>query len=349
MALQTISYPLMAPHLPTVSWSGNSVVLDNAADRIAWIVKAPKTGSIDRISFRTGTVTTSESVSVGIYTVDASGDPTSTAYGGMTAGAQATLAANTTYEVTLGTAASATIGDTIAIVVQFTSAVGNLQIISNWSGGATSVFPYCDNNTAAAWAKVAGGAVPTVSVRYSDAAYYGVGGLPACNGAGQSFNTGSTPDEIGNIINVPFACRVWGFWLVADIDNAADVVLYDTNGTTVLRTVSIVPAERTGTGTGLYYMPFTTTQDLAINSSYRIVLKPTTGSNVQIQRMTVLAAGHMDMAPLGQECYETSRADAGAWTNTTTQRVSIGLLIDGLSDNVGGGGLSANPVGGFSA
>jgi hypothetical protein len=260
----------------------------------------------------------------------------------MAVGAQAALASNTTYEVTLATPASATIGDTVAVVLQFTSTAGNLQIISNWTGGQSVIFPYCDNNTAAAWAKVAGGASPIFSLRYDNGNYYGVGGLPACNGAGQSFHTGSTPDEIGNAINVPFACRAWGAWLFADIDNAADVVLYE--GTTAQRTTSLVAAERAGTGSGLYYIPFSSTFDLAINTSYRVVLKPTTGSNVQIQRMTVLAAGHMDMAPLGQDCYESSRVDAGAWTDTTTQRVSIGLLVDGLSDNAGSGVIGKGSV-----
>lgn len=337
MALQTISYPIMLPHLTSTSWSGNGVTLDDAADRVAWVFKVPKTGNIDRISFRTGTVTSSQSLDVGLRTVDASGDPTSTAYGSMSVGAQASVSASTTYEVTLGAAASATIGDTVAVVIQYTSTAGTLQIISNWSGSQSQVFPYCDNNTAAAWAKVTGGAAPVVSIRYDDGNYYGIGGVPACNGAGQSFSSSSTPDEIGNLINIPFYCRAWGFWLLADIDNAADVVLYDTDGTTALKTVSLVANERTGTGSGVYMIPFASTQDLTINSNYRIVLKPTTTSNVQIQRMTVLAAGHMDMAPLGQKCYETSRTDAGAWTETTTQRVSIGLLVNGLSDNVGSG------------
>src|SRR5947209_14117609 len=58
------------------------------------ILQIPATGTITAVGYRVGTMTTSDSIDVGIYTVDSSGNPTTTAYGGMTTGNNGSVSFN---------------------------------------------------------------------------------------------------------------------------------------------------------------------------------------------------------------------------------------------------------------
>src|SRR5688572_2287311 len=56
-----------------------SLTLDASGEKIGWVLQAAATGAIDAIWFRTGTVTTGDTVDVRIETVDPStGLPTGT-------------------------------------------------------------------------------------------------------------------------------------------------------------------------------------------------------------------------------------------------------------------------------
>ncbi len=106
-----------------------SLLMDASGEKAAFIFKIPKSGTITEIGFRTGAVTTADTLKAGLYTVDTSNNPTATAYGGMVAGTQASPAANTWYAVALGTNCTATAGDVVAVVIEFNSYVaGNLNI-----------------------------------------------------------------------------------------------------------------------------------------------------------------------------------------------------------------------------
>lgn len=341
MALQNVGNFLMLPwEMP--AWTGSAITLDAAADRAGCVFKVSKTGNISKLTIRVAGVTTSQALDIGLYTVDSNGDPTATAYGGMTVGTLASVSANTTYEITLGTAASATRGDTVAAVLKYSGTAGTINVASYFNSQVSQGFPYAANNLTGSYTHQ-NNAKPLLTVGYDDGTYEAMGVIPANATGNPTFNSGSTPDEIGNRITLPFSCRAAGAWMYADIDNVASVVLYDTDGTTALETVAIVPNERSGTTTCYYFIPFSSSRTLTINSTYRIVLKPTSTSNVGYSRMTVLSAAQMGMLPLGTNCYETSRTDAGSWTDDNTSRISIGLLIDQLSDNAGAGGLLTHP------
>ena len=76
--------------------------LPKGAEKLAFIFVVPKTGTIDRVSFSLGTVTTDDSLDIGLETVDATtGAPTGSAYGSSAVATQASVASNTAYEMTL--------------------------------------------------------------------------------------------------------------------------------------------------------------------------------------------------------------------------------------------------------
>lgn len=333
MALVSIGQELLG--LTPYAWSlGANGTIDATGERIGYIFEVPATGNIDRVTFRTNAVTTSETLRAGLYTIDASGDPTATQYAGSGFGTQATPAATTTYEVTLGTPAAATMGNVIALVVEFDSAIGNLSFPAV-TALVASGFPYIDLFTGT-WAHTTS-QFPVCGIRYDSGIYYDIGCIPGNIAATSTFNSGSTPDEIGNIWTPAFDCRISGFWGLADFDNALDVVLYDTDGTTALQTRSVVAANRGSTGQAQTRRYFATPQVLAAGSAYRLVLKPGAG-NIAMHRLTLLAAAAMGGMPLGTAMFETSRVNAGAWTETAAQRISIGPIIDQLDNGAGGGG-----------
>ena len=74
-----------APHLAG-PWAVGGMTLDASGEKAASIFRVPKTGNIRTLRFRLGTVTTGQTLKAGLYTVDTSGDPTTTAYGGMAVG-----------------------------------------------------------------------------------------------------------------------------------------------------------------------------------------------------------------------------------------------------------------------
>lgn len=320
----------------------SSLLIDASGEKAAFIVQIPKTGTISKVGFRTGTVTTSETLNVGIYTVDGSGDPTTTAYGSMTVGTQTSPASNTNYLVTLGAAATATQGDVVAIVIEFASTIGSLNIAH--ASTVTQVFPYADLYTGS-WAKTA--TVPVCSFEYNDGSYAVVQGvLPPCSITNSTYNTGSTPDEYALYFKVLGPCTVSGAQIYGGSSaNGADfdVILYDSDGTTVLKSKSMDGDTRAGTtSTNPATVLFSSGQNLTANTFYYLALKPTTANNVRLLRLTSLpSAASMDSLPGGQNFYESTRADAGSWTNSTTSRPLIMPIITAIDNGSSTGGASA--------
>lgn len=329
MTLQNVS-PLPLGILPHPWVLGTVGGIDAAGEKVSWVFEVPETGNIDRVTFRTSAVSDSQTLKIGIYTLDSNGDPTATLYGGSAVATQASPAASTTYEVILGTPAAATKNDEVAVVIEFNSTVGNVT----FTGSAivtAAVFPYSGAFTTG-WTKNTTN-IPFLGVRYDTGAYHNVGCVPGSIGVLASFNSGSNPDELGNIITMPFKARTSGFWALAEFDITCDVVLYDSNG--VLSTRTLAVNNRGSTGTGLSWRRWSAGYILSYGSTYRITVKPTASSGgMTVSRLTVLAAGAMAGWPLGTAMYETSRVNAGAWTDTPTQRISIGLMIDQLDDGI---------------
>lgn len=348
MTLQTVKGGgLLLPHFFGAcrrDIHGTGITIDAAGEKAGFVFRVPKTGTIDRVGFMVRGVTSSQTLRAGLETVDTTNYlPTGTQYGGSAVGTQAAPAADTFYEVTLGTAATATEGNIIAIVVQFDATTGNLIIgqIDNESGGANTSFPFVCAYTAS-WAKD-NTRVGVFSVRYSDGTYEPIGQcIPTAPRADTFINTGSTPDEMGNRFTVPGPCRVAGIFSGVNHNAAAvDYVLYD--GTTALATISI-PAGHSASNVGYETYYFDTPVTLAAGTVYRLVAKPTSTTNINVREVIVSAAGMMDMLPGGSDWYKTSRTDAGSWTDDTLRRIwALGIFIDQIDDAAGGGGMIVHP------
>ena len=332
MAIQTIKGGMTIPSLTddNITLSFNGKLLDASGEKFAAIFKIPKTGTVAKIGFRTGTVTTSETLKIGLETISG-GNPTGTAYGGMVAGTQAAPASDTFYTVALGTDASVTAGDSVAVVIEFNSTVGDLEIDSISSGGRGH--PYIAHFTAS-W--VRDDNLPIISIEYDDGSYEFTGMFPVEDVFGLTFNSGSTPDEHALRFSLPFDCRVSGFWMPIDTNLAAfDVVLYE--GTTQKALTSYSTSEFSTNVNELLVGLFSAGVDITANTEYFLAVKPG-ASSVSMASFSVASVAIMDSLSGGQDFYYASRVDAGAWTTDTTKRFHLGLYIDQFDDGVGGGG-----------
>jgi len=312
--------------------------LDASTDKLAYVFQIPKSGNVTKIGFRTSTVTVADTLKITLQTVDSSGNPTGTLYGGSALVTQAAPASNTWYEVTLGTPAAAIQGDVVAAVIEFNSYVaGNLQITIHADGPK---FPFINQNDAAAWAHQSGGII--MSLGYDDGSYGMNNTLPITAFTSQAYNSGSTPDERALKFSIPVTCRVCGASI--NIATAAganfDVVLYDTDGTTVLASVSMDGDVKGGTAMNRMVVYFPTPVTLTAGASYRLSVKPTTANSVTVIEMTVNNAAYLEAIPGGTTCILSTRTDAGAWSDTTTIRPKQGLIIDQLDD----GSNSETPI-----
>jgi hypothetical protein len=245
-----------------------------------------------------------------------------------------------------GTKRAVTRGDLLAVVIEFDSFVaGNLNIATRNTVNppGSSGGHYTDHFTAA-WAKNAS-SLPRLALEYSDGSYWPIPyTCPAVGGiAAETFNSGSTPDERGLIFQVPFSCKASGIWALIDVDGDVDVVLYDSDGTSVLESVSLDANVRIAGSSGVFHALWDTDVTLVKDTSYRLAVKPTSVTNASMFVGEYTAAAVLDSLSGGSECHYTSRTDAGAWTEGTTMRPLMGLILSALDDGVstGSGGTGA--------
>lgn len=343
MSLQTIKpISIISPAQIPVMSAFVSRLIDATGEKYAAIIQVPKTGTISKIGFRTGAITTSQTLRGGLETVDAAtGAPTGTQYGGSAVGTNAgAFAANTFYQITLGTGATtATAGDIIAAVIQFDSTVGSLNITDI---DYDSAFPYSCLYTTI-WTK--NNRTPCISLEYSDGSYEVCQTMPVEIWAATAFNSGSTPDERGIGIILPFTCRVKGAcgWVQGTGD--FQYVLYEGLTSPIQRAITNTIDTDVLGNTGFSRQikaDFTSPYILAANTDYFLTVKPTTTTNVSLWEMTVTVAACMDSFELGQKVYHGSRTDAGNFSTNTLRRAILGLTIDQLDDGAGGGITSSH-------
>ncbi len=341
MAFQTIPSGFYLPDmLQQSTWSFSSLLIDAASEKVAAICQAPKTGTITKIGFVTRTVTTGDTVDVRLETVSlTTGDPSGTLFDTNTNASQVIDATddNTWFLTTLTAGAAVIKGDLIAPVIVNGAGSGNMNI-GVWRSTFIAI-PYADHFTAA-WAKQARS--PVFAFEYSDGSYdISPGVYPMSASSGRSFSSSSTPDERGLKFKLPFPVRITGAWVAIDTDENADIVLYNSSDS-VLETVSLDKDVRQTNNLTPHRILFSGTQELAIDTVYRLVVKPTTTTNVEIRDFDVDTAAIMDSVDGGQDFHYTERTDAGAWTDTTTRRPFMGIVCDAFDDGVSAGGAAGH-------
>lgn len=350
MTIQTVKGGLWIPrpvsHGATPSYS--SFLLDTNVKKCAVIFEVPETGTLDKAEFRSGAVTINAAsvMRASFQTVSgANGDPSGTQdqFRDIT---QPNFPANTWIVPGLmtsdgtdtGTKRSVTRGQVMALVVEystFTAAdTANIVGVANAVGGADLIGrPYIDFNGTGAFVHQ-NAAIGVMALKYNDGTYKYTGCLPwSAINAGTNINTGTTPNEIGNSITFPSSVSVAGCWVLWNAVGAGrdfNIKFYDTDGTTTLENFTVDADVIQNNGVPrFHYFRFASSHTLTASAAYRLTVVPQTASSNQYLDFTINAAAVMDALEGGQSIFRTERT-GGAWTDTTTKRVLMGLLVDGL-------------------
>jgi len=327
--------------------SGVNSLLDAAGEQWAYLFRAPKSGNISTIGFRTGTVTTGAAVDVRLETVDpATGDPTGTLKAANANATQTILDGddNTWFDTALTAAAAVSAGDWLAAVITapggfagtLNLAYGNVYGLINQ---ITQRQYYLDHYVASAWTKRL--YAPIGRIGYDDATFPFIPGLCGANSlSSYVYDSADTPDEYGIYFQLPFSARATGWWASVRLQGDAIANLYDSDGSTVLASTildfDIVSSTNMPNG-ALFANP----QTLAKDTFYRLTLLGNHASNVlRLAYAGVSSTAHWEQMGLSTDVQQTSRVDGGAWTQDNTAYPMMGLILDQVDDGAGGGGLA---------
>lgn len=353
MALVTFG-PMFYPELEGEIFSsqtvGGTLALNSSTIKQAYMFRAPKDGTLNRVGFRTGTVSTGDTIRVSFQGVTGTGPPDEVVDQFVSVPILSTddnlpfFVGPLTDDGTItGVKRTVVRNDWVACVFDYqTYVAGNINLTSDGSQGQSRPGRggYTMTKSGGTWTRLLN--QPVMVLEYDDGSYEWIPGVKPWTGgvtAVSTFNNGSTPDERGNVINLPARVRVGG--LYAHVQNGTsltadfDIVLYDSNGTTVLATGTIddeytaLPA----TNSMFVYTAWLSSDvTLEPDVDYRVSIKPTTSENLTTHEFSMPSVAAMDMLSGGQRVYATERTDGGAWSNTTTKRSRCGVIINGLEN-----------------
>lgn len=331
----------------------NANVIDAASEKGALIFVPTKTGNISHIHFRTGTHTTGATLDIRAETVGATdGFPTGTLWGTNTNGAQLTAAANTIYRVALTASAAVTRGGSPIAIVIVNPAVsfGNMALSSLSAGLPNGGMPYSVLFTGT-WAATTSPYI--IGVEYDDGTF---SFLPnSCllsSTANETYSSSTNPNHRGLRFQLSRAESVFGWWAYIDLDGDADVLLvadnWDGNVANALGRTILDKDVRGATAGRNFWLPFDADVSLLANTTYRLIVKPTTATSLTISTMSVSSAAMWDQSDAGQQFYFTEANnpnDATDWVDSPLERPFMGLLLNdgtpaagaGIAALVGGG------------
>lgn len=191
------------------------------------------------------------------------------------------------------------------------------------------------------------GQTPIVALECDDGTFaFLEGALPLVTYSSASVASNGAIRAAGLKFRLPVQMSIEGAGLLLAIPNGCDgsITLYDSDGTTVLTSVTIdndgvfSTAARTALTRFLAYT-------LTANTYYRLVFLASTTTAASVYYCDVNAAGLMDGMMGGQDMHWTERDSGGTWTDTTTRRPHFALKLSAVHD--GSTSSAANPMRGY--
>ena len=336
-------------------------ILDADGEQLAWIFYPPKTGDIDEITFCTATVTTGDTMKVGLQGVDlANGEPDGVYLGGGSPASATQVIGdgddNTFFTVTLDNAHTVVaVGTPIALVVEFNSYVaGNLALIGlirEQSAGYRS-FPYPASKVGGTWTFSDDDCAFGISYAPSTPVY--VAGAVAVRSVPISFNSTDNPDEIGTTFNLPVPAQFRGIKGMLAIQGDWQYVLYSNAGTPFAEYTSPIfdkDVQAQGSSFGAFEHIVNVGDEVTLtkDTDYFLLFKPG-AADIQIAIFTFPGSDHLVTWNDNANCHYASRVDGGAISVDNTKIVVVQLVLDQFDDGTGGvGGGPVRRVGGLLA
>jgi hypothetical protein len=323
--------------------SFSAQTLDATTTSVAFTVALSSAGTLDKVGFLLGTVTTAQDVKVSFQDVSATtGDPDGVIDQYCVVPSASIV--SDTYILTgilgstgcaSGTKRTVSLSDMLAVVFEWDSTQGDIQI-QRLNGTVRHGFlglNYASSFAAAAWTKSTG-QYPNLALEYATATYkpqMPIGGLTASTLASYNVDSG-TFDEAGLRFQIPFPAKVDGAWVASDLDGDGDISLYNTGGAVCDPCASLDKDIRASAQSVRFFVPFTSEQTLAAATTYYLTLKPTTTTNLTLRYMDVDSNAVFGQFAGGTSWYWGQRVDAGGWSDTTTRRPFMGIHVSALGN-----------------
>jgi len=343
-------WPTGMPARVSTTVGFTTFALNGSTDQWEVIFQMPEDAILTTASFRYGLRTgTPPTYKISLQGVDASGNPDGTIKGGGTpASATFTPPADATWNSTwqsqiFANSYAAARGEYLALVIAYDSGTVDGSNNSTFTVGNTMAgivgFPYSISNDAGSRTRSAN--YPCFSVASASKVY----GMPSLAAVAQSITTtteAALKFTLTSGISSTFQVVGAQFLLSAlAAGQTLTMTLYDGGGasdTTPLQIVTLDSDYISANGTRFISIPFdeATLSTLTIGNSYRLSLICSSGTNT-LQGLTVNAAADWDAWSGGQQ-FALSTRSGGNWTDTTTSRPFIELI---LADLTGGGGGSS--------
>jgi hypothetical protein len=317
----------------------DTTALNDADNSVAAVYMAHKDGVINQVGLavtaKAGSSTT-VLYNIGVVTVDASGLPTSTPYGGSALEQRSVSALAVGWVwITLATPAAVAAGDLIAVRIWPEGTVppdvsNNVTVRHVQRVGALTSYslPYAAVFTAS-WAK--SGSHPIMTYRMNDGAVAPHGVITA-GVTNTSFNSGTDPDEVGAKFQLPWGAICRGARVPLDVatqaTNSFQVKLYD--GANVLLASATVPAATVAQGTLCHVDVWWDPVTLSALTDYRLTVLALTTDGTQMAVLTTPDTDSKEAFACGDRFGLTQRADAGAWTDTPLTVPLVGVWLEGL-------------------
>ena len=344
---------ILLNYLSTVTVGVLSSTALVASGKIGFVFQAPKTGTIDRILWQSGTAAGSPTVDVRLETVG-TGSPSGTLFATNTNVVTGTVASNTAYESTLTAGATVTQGDFLSMVWAYASGTSiQIALASSTpaSGGVIASQLNLPQISTAGTYSLISGRLAYAALRYSDGAYCPIAAGGVAYGIGSTISQ-YTSGEKGIRFRLPYTARVAGFWTSCDPDVDHTINLYADStapgGTAILSQAVATNRFIQKNAVGSVFS-FASKATLAANTWYRLVASSSGSPGIRYQINTISSASYA--AAVATDHHQTE-SSGGSWVNTDTILPQIGLVIDGLDNGVGGGGgliLPRAMNGGYSA
>lgn len=320
------------------AYQHSNKAMTTAGNYVAQIFEVPKSGTIDNLAVTIAAVTSAQDITIGLETVGTDGLPSGSAYGGSVAGSVTGAYTAGNKLVALGTSATATRGDRVALVVRWSSTAGSITVATLSGNSAACGFPYVAvSGTQSRDTCVCG-------VEYSDGTWPAIaGGFPANDLTTTTLNIdddASGPEEAGLLFQLPAAVRAHGLCVFCRPLGTTDtfqchirsVVDGSTLGTALASTASINDNQTSATSFihGHFFL-FTSAVELAAATDYRLVIEATGSRTTDIQ-LGVL--GDLVEAAAIEQLFNANSSftqwDGSSWTDTGDQVPMMALIIDGI-------------------
>ena len=341
MSIVTIPEFAIPDQIKVLAGSVGGVVLDATDEYLGQVVTFYEASTIRYIHFKVNTVTTAGTFKVSIQTIADSSQPATksgTIEASGNAYATVTISATGWQRVQLTADYTPTIGDKRIIVIEMSNFTTQNVTISN---GALQ------NNldTSNYGVTYVGGTLAS-----SVARNYGCFVLESSTGigirsslvighsiTGSTYNTSSTNDEYGNVINLPVKVRVIGIGALLDSDGSFEFKAYvGASSYSVAGSSNI----RSSTAAVIRREYFSSPFEVDANSDFKVTALATSSISI-VLALASLPTSYESVAVAAMSLGKLSRVfrnEGGAWSSEdATQFSGIFPIIDGIDIPTGGG------------